>query len=622
MITLKTFMRVLSLFALIVFITACIAIFVYVMRNTVNAEIPQQIIRPVTMLIDVVIIIFFTIILTYITYRLAKPIIIISNSLPSKIISLGIATAFFPRVVSSFILVPLQLYRTIVEKSAQGSNDIVDLDKTTKHSFDFLIMTIAEGIRKTILMLFDELSLSLQSIPIIDTIQFIAWWIVMCFLLDILAGRGSGRAGVATLWQSLSEESRKISVLTALFIASFFLSISAMITLPWLEQDKSPDAINKDRLKQRLEELSLTKAVFDLQYPDSLENIEPIFKQIQAVAEENKSEEIEKAMQIKIPAINKFNWDTQISNLRSSTEELTNTIKRTDEEWLQDRKNAWQLQGRSASNMLNQYEISMLSPMSTKERSIYFDRAINGHEFIVDRYTDHLNRYLVFRKSLVGQLRNEPTVRKTTLANAKLNLQDTSGFSLSRYGYAFNPYLLQKYPTYVTYTNLPSLNNDVAENENVGFSWGPFGWTAQWLIKSDSFALALITGMLGFGMFGATIAFFIRKRPGDNIAKVSYEDLLIILVRGFSAAIVIFLAVQGGLSIFNGGATKPNPYVLFFTCFIGAVFSEDVWQWAQKRLQDNVVGNASDETEKAAKEAEKAAKGAEKANADPQVKAA
>jgi hypothetical protein len=59
-----------------------------------------------------------------------------------------------------------------------------------------------------------------------------------------------------------------------------------------------------------------------------------------------------------------------------------------------------------------------------------------------------------------------------------------------------------------------------------------------------------------------------------------------VVIRGLSAAIVVFLAVEGGLAIFAGGTVDPdpNPYVLLLTCPIGAVFSEHIWEWAQEKL--------------------------------------
>ena len=77
------------------------------------------------------------------------------------------------------------------------------------------------------------------------------------------------------------------------------------------------------------------------------------------------------------------------------------------------------------------------------------------------------------------------------------------------------------------------------------------------------------------------------------------HDLPGVVIRGLSAAIVVFLAVEGGLAIFASGMAQPNPYVLLFTCLVGAVFSEDVWDWAHKQLRGKLaLDEASDEDPK------------------------
>ena len=70
------------------------------------------------------------------------------------------------------------------------------------------------------------------------------------------------------------------------------------------------------------------------------------------------------------------------------------------------------------------------------------------------------------------------------------------------------------------------------------------------------------------------------------------------MIRGFSAAVVVFLAVEGGLAIFAADRPEPNPYVLLLTCLVAAVFSEDVWEWAHKNLRDQLGGKTSERNPK------------------------
>ncbi|GAB2177790.1 hypothetical protein [Dongia sp. agr-C8] len=116
---------------------------------------------------------------------------------------------------------------------------------------------------------------------------------------------------------------------------------------------------------------------------------------------------------------------------------------------------------------------------------------------------------------------------------------------------------------------------------------GSFGVAISWLLRSESQPLVLIVGLLGFGLLGAACSTFVRevsRRSGGDGALV--EDLAGVVIRGVSAAVVVFLAVYGGLAIFGTNA-EPNPYVVLFTCLVGAVFSDTVWDWAQSRLQDS-----------------------------------
>jgi hypothetical protein len=117
-------------------------------------------------------------------------------------------------------------------------------------------------------------------------------------------------------------------------------------------------------------------------------------------------------------------------------------------------------------------------------------------------------------------------------------------------------------------------------------SFGPiFGPLAGWLIVTESRELTLITGLVGFGIFGALSASFIRP----NLKRETVSAF----VRGISAAILVYLVVVGGLAVFTRGTAPPNPYAVFFACFVASVFSEDVWNWARQGQQRTLDGAAA-----------------------------
>jgi hypothetical protein len=135
---------------------------------------------------------------------------------------------------------------------------------------------------------------------------------------------------------------------------------------------------------------------------------------------------------------------------------------------------------------------------------------------------------------------------------------------------------------------------------DLGSNLGPFGFLAGWLLRTESLPLALIVGLFGFGLLGAAASTFVREQVGkegkDKPKDVLISDLFGLIVRGLSAALIVFLAAEGGVAILSGpgGSGEVNAYVLFLTCLIASVFSEVVWRWARrflhKKLED---GNGS-----------------------------
>ncbi|MFL5343714.1 MAG: hypothetical protein ACJ8AT_02925 [Hyalangium sp.] len=130
-----------------------------------------------------------------------------------------------------------------------------------------------------------------------------------------------------------------------------------------------------------------------------------------------------------------------------------------------------------------------------------------------------------------------------------------------------------------------------------GEAIGPLMPIAGWLVQTESVQLALIIGMLGAGLLGSVVASFLRPQS----ARAQTERQLAgVVVRGLTAAIVVFLAIQGGLSTVSvsaGGAPPcPNPHLLLLICFVAAVYSEQVWTAAQQRLAKQLgTGESSNE---------------------------
>src|SRR4029450_533939 len=97
----------------------------------------------------------------------------------------------------------------------------------------------------------------------------------------------------------------------------------------------------------------------------------------------------------------------------------------------------------------------------------------------------------------------------------------------------------------------------IPDREDFGVYLGIFGIATRWLLKTESLSLVLITGLLGFGLLGAACSTFIRNVRVRSAGEPLVPNLASVVIRGGSAAVLIFLAVYGGLAVFASTATNP-----------------------------------------------------------------
>ena len=120
-----------------------------------------------------------------------------------------------------------------------------------------------------------------------------------------------------------------------------------------------------------------------------------------------------------------------------------------------------------------------------------------------------------------------------------------------------------------------------------GDGWGIFGLLAQWLLNTRSTDLVLISGMLGFGLLGAAASSQIRLRIGEgDLLLMEKNTIRDFFLPGLMAALVIFLSAKGGVMVIASDDASLNPYVLFFLCLSGSVFSDRIWMWTSEKVKD------------------------------------
>jgi hypothetical protein len=259
-------------------------------------------------------------------------------------------------------------------------------------------------------------------------------------------------------------------------------------------------------------------------------------------------------------------------------------------------------------NAENNFLVHNKIPMSNQERILYYRTLSNWSRNNISgiknhlaeckktlRKRDELWRYwAVHTKSsiedTVSSIENSATTLSNTQSGDVNTPESIKSCYISDILYGVSKEDISDFFSDRWLFQLPPNIETVSPSPEAGFGSGIFGSASRWLLKTRSLELALIVGMLGFGLFGALISSFVRQfnippngenpKPDQPLVK----DLTAVVIRGFSAAMVLFLAVEGGFAIFSTSSPKPNPYALFFTCLIGAVFSERVWEWAKDRL--------------------------------------
>jgi hypothetical protein len=124
-------------------------------------------------------------------------------------------------------------------------------------------------------------------------------------------------------------------------------------------------------------------------------------------------------------------------------------------------------------------------------------------------------------------------------------------------------------------------------NPTIASGLGAIGRWTSWLIDTERMPVVIIVGLVGFSLLGATVSRAVRVQDDDRPrAAFTLDDLLTVIAGGTTAAVVVFLAAYGGLALLGNSTGDPNAYLVFATCLIAAVYSEDVWTWARRRLLD------------------------------------
>ena len=240
------------------------------------------------------------------------------------------------------------------------------------------------------------------------------------------------------------------------------------------------------------------------------------------------------------------------------------------------------------------YSFDNASQSITVDKGQFFQDEVDHFSNFVDESKDNFTRTIENINVIDGINLNNYNNAITQIQSAIVqsladqSIQDSSNISSLSYIYNFA----------LNYSNYPEFVEDkyyddyIPTIEKNGSNWGFFGLMSGYLIRTQSSDLVILMGMFGFGLLGASLFSFSNSGTSKNFIESFKTEPLIpnfgnVLARGFGAALVVYLAAKGGLAIFSAGtSTDANGYILLLSCFVGAVFSEKVWN----KIRDSFYG--------------------------------
>lgn len=630
MITLKTIGKcifsILKIIVLSVFAIGGSVLLIYIFMKYHGETFPKETVAPVIVALRVLILLLVLIVTLYFIRSLWKQRHMFGDTPSARLVGFGVMAIFFPSAVYGLIRLPLYLTTFLVKSLPRLLLEYWPLEQRKDGNYHLgeLFQWLAVTVQQALVEIAQALERFIRDLPLTDVVLGLALWIIIGQWLSSSHAEAQEPSGEKTLgnrivryYHSLSDTKRHNILLSIIFIVSAYLSMAAIIAIPSLKQGAIPQELQTKNLETRLKEYIMTREDFDKQFQENYRESENPLLKLDKINEyvmalENKS------TSVTIPERDRYtwerlkrNWVTWVNLSIEQRNKAEMNRKQMINDWKSYRSDMFDQQKKLLIEATDAYEKQMMVPLSQQQRIFFFQEVVRAFSREMDRLRTSLSEAKLsidnFYQTLGGWATNVNQAITMRISNVNDYFKEPATHTLPE---------VSEWE-YSTFANLSSyiqfekpidfgLRLDIGEP---GYG-APFGWVSNWLIRMQSSELTLIIGMLGFGLFGAAISSYVREQskraPGEPIVI----NISNVVVRGLSAAVVVFLAVKGSIAIFTVGNEEPNAYVLFFTCLVGAVFSESVWSWARKRFEQNLSleQSAAPETtsEKTESEKEKA----------------
>jgi hypothetical protein len=414
---------------------------------------------------------------------------------------------------------------------------------------------------------------ALQLVAAIDLKSFPAasfiWFLLSAVTITQVVGflRRGVEAGRAKDWGTAAQARFPVAVRQRIIFAllvlfSFYLGLSALLAIPLFQDKSRADQLSVDALSKALDADALKADVFDATFPVLLP---AIISKDPDLGQEGPSPN----------ATRRAVLDFYAAELR------------TRENFRQDLQTNWTTLRTAAVNeepvTRSQARYSFASGLeagSSKRQTTkhYYDLLL-WHRYSMQEQTEMLSE-------CINAIRNYVSVSSQSLDALRSLVMGPGGSEGGWYeGYQRD----QRQPVFNAYTSSrekcqPLKRAGTPVRPSVSELLGPVGVWSGWLLDTEQMPVVIIVGLVGFSLLGATVSRAVRAGDNKLTTGISLDDLLIVIAGGTTAAVVVFLGAYGGLAILGSSGGDPNPYIVFATCLMGAIYSEDVWTWAHRRL--------------------------------------
>jgi hypothetical protein len=456
------------------------------------------------------------------------------------------------------------------------------------------------GFQSRLLNIFD-----IENFPLIDTVIYTAIWLLLIQMSSNLgsaeqvasATRSSAQAilmvsglinskFILIPWRTWSN-----SILIVILFISLWLSLSSIIAIPALDEQVTNEILAENDLRQRLTSKVLDKTHFADRFPDR-----------------TKSADIVKSIDVALA--NSSANNIAIVLYKEDINGFKRRIEGAERDLLARKERFFNEQTRNVDFAMDAYVGANRGRRGARQTmqhafliELSYSRWWDGNSQIITTCNSDVdgfeNTVELNISSMISYASSLPIANKPAQVITNAPTQSASGDSthllldngvINRFDDLIRNARIAE-DTMRDSCRQDSGFFDIPPRSSVGY-FGVFGGIANWLLQTEQPALALITGLLGFGLLGAACSTVIRNVPNRAAGDPLVPNLTSVVIRGVSAAILVFLGVFGGLAVFSTGTVNPNPYVVLFTCLAAAVFSDDAWAWGARQFKSKFSDDA------------------------------